>query len=126
MTHTKDSKTVLDAAWPSTQQYKVRIKGKVEQSWEWSSALLYISVSCLVKKEPSGHPRQGSPSLFTYIHSMLRIWSYTCEYVCMNVCVWLCVCLRTHSLYNMSKNNFIFCLEYVSKRKLAVIKFTKQ
>ena len=29
---------VLDAALLSTQRYKVRIKGKVEQSMEWSSA----------------------------------------------------------------------------------------
>ena len=28
----------------STQHYKVMIKGKVEQSWEWSSALPYTSV----------------------------------------------------------------------------------
>ena len=31
--------TVLDAALLSTQHYKVKIKGKVEQSKEWSSAL---------------------------------------------------------------------------------------
>ena len=37
-------KMVLDAALPSTQHYKVRIKGKVEQSWEWSSAFPYTSV----------------------------------------------------------------------------------
>ena len=30
--HSKDSKMVLDAALLSTQHYKVRIKGKVEQS----------------------------------------------------------------------------------------------
>ena len=35
---------VLDTALLNTQLYKVRIKGKVEQSWEWSSALPYISV----------------------------------------------------------------------------------
>ena len=35
--HTKNSKT-------STQHYKVRIKGKVEQSREWRSALPYTSV----------------------------------------------------------------------------------
>ena len=35
---------VLDAALITTQHYKVMIKGKVEQSWEWSSALLYTSV----------------------------------------------------------------------------------
>ncbi len=36
--------TVLDAALFNTQHYKVEIKGKVEQSWEWSSALPYTSV----------------------------------------------------------------------------------
>ena len=32
---------VLDAILLKTQYYKVRIKGKVEQSKEWSSALPY-------------------------------------------------------------------------------------
>ena len=36
---TKDSKMVLDATLLNTQHYKVRIKGKVEQSSERSSAL---------------------------------------------------------------------------------------
>ena len=40
----KTQKMVLDATLPRIQHYKVRIKGKVEQSWEWSSALLYTSV----------------------------------------------------------------------------------
>ena len=35
---------VLDADLLNTQHYKLRIKGKVEQSWERSSALTYISV----------------------------------------------------------------------------------
>ena len=35
---------VLDTSLPNTQQYKVRIKGKVEQSRKRSSALPYISV----------------------------------------------------------------------------------
>ena len=35
---------VLDTSLLNTQQYKVGIKGKVEQSWERSSALLYTSV----------------------------------------------------------------------------------
>ena len=34
---------VLDAALLNTLHYKVRIKGKVEQSREWSRALPYIS-----------------------------------------------------------------------------------
>ena len=37
-------KMVLDAAFLSTQHYKVRIKDKVGQSWEWSSALPYTVV----------------------------------------------------------------------------------
>ena len=35
---------VLDISLLNTQQYKVRIKGKVEQSRERSSALSYILV----------------------------------------------------------------------------------
>ena len=37
-------KTVLDAALINTQHYKMGIKGKVEQSGKWSSALLYTLV----------------------------------------------------------------------------------
>ena len=37
-------KMVLDASLLGTQHYKVEIKGKVEQSREWSSALPYTSV----------------------------------------------------------------------------------
>ena len=37
----KTFKMVLDTSLLNTQQYKVRIKGKVEQSKEWSSALSY-------------------------------------------------------------------------------------
>ena len=37
----KTQKVVLDSAWLNAQHYKVRIKGKVEQSWEWSIALPY-------------------------------------------------------------------------------------
>ena len=42
--HTKDFKLVLDFSLLNTQQYKMRIKGKVEQSWERSCALPNISV----------------------------------------------------------------------------------
>ena len=40
----KEKKKVLDAFLFSTQHYKVRIKGKVGQSWERSSALPYTLV----------------------------------------------------------------------------------
>ena len=37
----KTQKMVLDATLLNTQHYKLRIKGKMEQSREWSSALFY-------------------------------------------------------------------------------------
>ena len=37
-------KMVFDAYLLNIQNYKVRIKGKVEQSREWSSALPYTSM----------------------------------------------------------------------------------
>ena len=41
---------VLDTSLLNTQQYNVRIKGKVEQSREWSSALtLYLGVVAIEK-----------------------------------------------------------------------------
>ena len=40
----KTQKKVHDASLLNTQHYKVRIKGKVEQFREWSSALAYTSV----------------------------------------------------------------------------------
>ena len=40
----KTLKMVLDASLLNTQHYKVRIKGKVEESRERSSALPYTSV----------------------------------------------------------------------------------
>ena len=40
----KTQKMVLDAALLNPQHYKVMIKGKVEQSREWSNTLPYTSV----------------------------------------------------------------------------------
>ena len=40
----KTLRMVLDTSLLNTQQYKVRIKGKVEQSREWNSALPYTLV----------------------------------------------------------------------------------
>ena len=54
----KTLQMVLDTSMLNTQQYKVRIKGKVKQSRKRSSTLL--------KKEPFGHPRLWSPTLLTF------------------------------------------------------------
>ena len=40
----KTQKIVLDVSLPNTQQYKVEIKGKVEQSRERNSTLFYTLV----------------------------------------------------------------------------------
>ena len=40
----KTQKNLIDATLLNTQHYKVRIKGKVEQSREWSIILPYTSV----------------------------------------------------------------------------------
>ena len=40
----KTQKIVLGAALLSTQHSKVRVKDKLDQFWEWSSALPYTSV----------------------------------------------------------------------------------
>ena len=61
--HTKDLKMGLDVALLNTHHYKSRIKGKVDQSWEWSSAFPYTSMWLLLKRGPSGHPRLRSPTL---------------------------------------------------------------
>ena len=59
----KTQKMVLDAALLSTQHYKVRIKGKVEQSLEWSSALSYTSA---IEKGTFGSPWTKVAN-FTYL-----------------------------------------------------------
>ena len=41
---TKTQKMVADTALLNTQYYKVRIKGKVDQSKEWSCTLPYTTV----------------------------------------------------------------------------------
>ena len=45
----KTPKMVLDATLLNTQHYKVGIKDKVEQSREWSSAPLHLSVVAIKK-----------------------------------------------------------------------------
>ena len=69
----KTQKMVLDSSLLSKQSYKIRIKGKVEQSREWSSALSYHRVAAIEKGA------FGSPSTmvanFTYI-TIIYIYTY--------------------------------------------------
>ena len=61
---------LLDAALFNTQYYKVRIKGKVEQFREWSSALpLHLGVVA-IEKETLGSP-STKVAYFTYFYYYL-------------------------------------------------------
>ena len=68
MSHTKD---LLN-----TQQYKLCIKGKVEQSMERSSALLNTSVLQRLQKEPSGRSRLPLPALLLQINLVTTLYIY--------------------------------------------------
>ena len=58
---------ILDTSLLNTQYYKVHIKGKEEQSKEWSSALpLHLGVVVAIKKETFGSP-SIMVSNFTYM-----------------------------------------------------------
>ncbi len=69
---------VPDTALFNTQHYKVRIKGKVEQSREWSSALPYTSA---VATEKGAF---GSPS--TKVANFLYI-----IYICITILLYICI-----------------------------------
>ena len=69
----KTFKMVLDTSLLNTQQYKVRIKGKVEQSRKGVAPSPYTSVLSLLKREPSGRSRLRSSTLVTiYIYIYIR------------------------------------------------------
>ena len=62
----KTQKMVLDATLLHTQHYKVRIKGKVKQSREWSSALLYTLVVVAIEKGDFRSPSTNVDQLTLY------------------------------------------------------------
>ena len=68
----KTLRMVLDTTLLNTQQYKVCIKGKGEESRERSSALPYTSVLLLLKREPSSHPRLWSPIFLCLFNIQFR------------------------------------------------------
>ena len=58
---------VLDTTLLNTQHYKVRFKGKVEQSWEWSSALPYTFGVVAIEKGAFWSPSTMVAN-FTYLY----------------------------------------------------------
>ena len=66
---------VLDTSLLNAQQYKERIKGKLEQSKESNSALPYTSVLKPLKREPFGRPRlQSLTLLFIQVRHAGHCW----------------------------------------------------
>ena len=70
---------LLDASLLNTQQYKVRIKGKVEQSREKSGAPLHLGVVAIEKRA------FWSPSTTVTNFTFIYIYIYVCMYVCSYV-----------------------------------------
>ena len=60
---------VLDAALLNTQHYKVKTKGKAEQSCKWSSTLPYTSELLLMKKKAFRLPLTKFAN-FTYLYDI--------------------------------------------------------
>ena len=79
----KTQKMVLDAALLNTQHYKVRIKGKVEQSREWSSDLGVVAI----EKGAFGSPSTKVTN-FTYIYVYIYV-----AYV--GVCIYIYIYTHT-------------------------------
>ena len=79
---------ILNAALLNTQYYKVRIKSKVEQSREWSSALpLHLGVVAIEKgafESPS-----TTVANFTYIiKNIMNVENIVCQiFGCVCVCM---------------------------------------
>ena len=68
-------KTVLDVALLNIQQYKVRIKGKVEISREKNGALPYALCSSSWKRDPSRPPWLRSLNLLRVVGLMSRVFA---------------------------------------------------
>ena len=65
----KNQKMVLDATLLNIQYYKVRIKGKVKQSREWSSALPQKLCVVTIEKGAIGLPSTRVAN-FTYLYDI--------------------------------------------------------
>ena len=79
----KNLKMVLNTSLLNTQQYKVRIKGKVEQPWERSSALPYTCVVTIEKEafwSPSTTVGNFTFILFNTIYSFICTQSNGSKY----------------------------------------------
>ena len=105
---------VLDASLDNTQQYKVNIESKVEESRERSSAPLHLGVVAIEKGvfwSPSTMVANFIYFIYIYIHTYIYIYIYIYIYMCVCVCVWLYLfCL----FYRWSLQNFVWVIWLVN------------
>ena len=84
---------VLDTTLFNTQQYKVHIESKVEQSLERSCALPLHAGVVATQKGAFWSPSTTVANFTTYLYIYIYIYIYVCVCVCLCVCVYVCVCV---------------------------------
>ena len=113
----KTQKMVLNATLLNTQHYKVRIKGKVEQSRERSSVLpLHLGVAA-IKKGAFGSPLTTVAN-FTYLYRCMYIDLYNHEIkIIMYLFIWLFFLISF--LFLKKKLNFTLFVTHIYTGPLA-------
>ena len=91
-------KMVLDTALLNTQHYKVRIKGKVEQSRERSSALPYT----LVEKGTFG---SSSTTVVNFTTYYIYIYIYIYKFMWVFIYIYIYIITRCEFDHNGSDSN---------------------
>ena len=77
----KTLKMVLDTSLLNTRQYKVRIKGKMEQFWERSSALTQHLGVVVIEKGAFWSPSTKVANFTLLIYVYICIYKDTCTYM---------------------------------------------
>ena len=87
----KTLKMILDTSLLNNQQYKVHVKGKVEQSRERSSAFpLHLSVVA-IEKGALRLPLTTVANFTLLICALMHMCICVCVFMYMSVCGWVCL-----------------------------------
>ena len=85
----KTLKMVLDTTLLNTQHYKVQFKGKVEQSWDWSSALPWHLGIVAIQKGAFGSPSTMVANFTTFtLLSMKCPYEKSLKTYLLNLLIW--------------------------------------
>ena len=108
--HTKDSKNGIDAILLNTQHYKIWIKGKVDQSREWSSTLCVVAI----EKGAFGSPSRTVINFTFYVilftlFLLPRIWAF----------------FKECCIYSTDHSSFLTTVKIQREKKIIVWKIVK-